>query len=113
MKKLLAAAALAMWAAGPVLALEAAKGEWTGYVTDTHCGEKGANKNHTAHCIEKCMKGGSKAQIWNEADKKAYDLDGFDKAKTLVGVRVRVKGTLDPKTNVITVESVERAPVAS
>jgi hypothetical protein len=90
----------------------AAKGSWTGFITDTHCGKKGANEDHTADCVTKCMKGGSKAQIWNETDQKAIDLDSFDKVKGMVGQRVTVKGTLDPTTNMIKVESAEKATPA-
>ena len=95
------ALALVIPAAGAL----AAQGEWTGFITDTHCGEKGATKTHTLGCVEKCMKAGSNAQILNESDKKIYDLDGVDKVKTLIGKKVTVKGTLDTKTNTIAVES--------
>jgi hypothetical protein len=108
MKKILAALALAAF-----VALPAAAGEWTGYITDTHCAEKGANKDHTAGCVEKCMKAGSKAQLFNEADKKVYDLDSFDKVKTLVGQKVTVKGTLDAETKTIKVESAAKAEGAA
>jgi len=82
-----------------------AAGSWTGFITDTHCGKNGATKDHGAACVEKCMKGGSKPQIWNEADQKAYNLDSFEKVKTLVGARVTIQGTLDAASNTITVES--------
>ena len=106
MRKILAALSLAALVALPVVA---AADEWTGYITDTHCGEKGAAKDHTAACVEKCMKAGSKAQLFNEADKKAYDLDSFDKVKGLVGQKVTVKGTLDSETKTIKVESAAKA----
>src|SRR5512134_2605443 len=109
MKKLLALAALAALVAGPVVAADAVRGPWTGWITDTHCDEKGANKDHTAGCVEKCIKGGSKAQLFNDADKQAYDLDGFDKVKTLVGQKVTVTGALDSTTKTITVESAAKA----
>ncbi len=118
MRRLLALAACAALFAVPALAQEPAKaapakaatgGEWTGYITDTHCGEKGATKDHTADCVQKCMKGGSKAQIMTEADKKLYNLDGFDKVKSLVGSKVTVKGKLDAATNTITVDSAAKA----
>ena len=82
---------------------------WTGFITDTHCGKNGASKDHTARCVEKCVKGGSKAQIMNEADGKLLDLDSMDKVKSLVGTKVTVTGTLDPKTHVIAVEKAEKA----
>jgi hypothetical protein len=68
-------------------------GSWTGFVTDSHCAKKGAVKEHTADCVEKCVKGGGKVQILNEADGKAYDIDGWDKVKGLMGAKVTVKGT--------------------
>jgi len=108
MKKILAALSLAALVAVPVVA-EQTKGEWTGYITDTHCGEKGASKDHTVGCVEKCMKAGSKAQLWLENDKKAVDLDSFDKVKALVGQKVTVKGTLDSETKTIKVESAAKA----
>jgi hypothetical protein len=110
-KALLALVAILGLAAAPALlaADTPAKGEWTGYITDGHCGEKGANKDHTADCVEKCMKAGTKAQIWIDAEKKGINLDGFDKVKTLVGSKVTVKGTLDSKTNTIKVESAAKA----
>lgn len=109
MKKLLALALLAAIPVAFVVAAETTKGEWTGYITDTHCADKGANKEHTAACVEKCMKGGSKAQIMNEADKKLYNLDSFDKVKSLVGTKVTVKGSLNAETNTIAVESAVKA----
>lgn len=100
MRKMLSFAFAAALLAAPLWA-----GEWTGYITDTHCGKMGANKDHTADCVRKCMKGGSKPQVWNEADGKTYDLDDFEKVKDFVGSKVTIKGSLDAKTNTITIES--------
>lgn len=87
---------------GPRGPLSRAQGEavtqWTGYVTDTHCGVKGATKDHSVACVEKCMKGGSKPQIFNEADQKLYNLDSFDKVKGLMGSKITVDGVLDSTT---------------
>jgi type 1 fimbria pilin len=97
------------WAPALLAADAAVKGEWTGYVTDGHCGVKGANKDHTAACVEKCIKSGTKVQIWIEADNRGINLDSFAKVKDLVGSKVTVKGTLDPATHTITVDSAEKA----
>jgi hypothetical protein len=110
-RRLLGAAALSVLMAGSTLAADAVKGEWTGWITDTHCAARGATKDHTAACVEKCMKTG-KVQLWVEADKKGYDLDSFDKVKALVGSKVTVKGTQDSATGAITVASAEKAPAA-
>jgi hypothetical protein len=105
--RLLGAMALSVLMAGGAAA-EAVKGEWTGWVTDTHCGVRGATKDHTAACVEKCMKTG-KAQLWIESEKKGHDLTSFDKVKPLVGSRVTVTGTMDSETGAITVESAVKA----
>jgi hypothetical protein len=85
------------------------KGEWTGYVTDSHCGANGATKDHTAACVEKCMKGGSKAELYVESEKKSYALNDFSKVKALVGHKVTVKGSLDPDTGTIKIDSAAKA----
>jgi uncharacterized protein DUF5818 len=105
MKRSLSLAVVAVFA----FAAFAAAGEWTGYITDTHCGTKGAAKEHTAACVEKCMKGGSQAQILNESDSKLYTLDSFDKVKPLMGSKVTVKGTLSADGQTIAVESATKA----
>lgn len=102
-------AGVALISGALAFAASPAAGSWTGFITDTHCGKNGATKDHDAACVEKCMKGGSKPQIWNEADQKAYNLDSFDKVKTLVGAKVTLKGKLDPASNTITVESAEKS----
>jgi uncharacterized protein DUF5818 len=106
MKKLMAWAAAALLAALP---LAADTSTWTGYITDPHCGKKGASAKHTADCVEKCIKDGSKAQIMTESDGKAYNIDDFGKVKAYVGQKVSIQGTLDAKTNTITVSSVGKA----
>lgn len=108
MKKLIGRAALAALCLAPLTAL-AGPEEWTGFITDTHCGKNGASKDHTADCVEKCIKGGSKPQLWSETDQKGYNLDSFAKVKALMGGKVTVKGTLDPATNTIAVESAAKA----
>lgn len=108
MKRLAVAAALAAFTVTGAAA-EVVKGEWTGYITDTHCGKQGASSSHTAGCVEKCVKGGSKVQVLNEADGKTFDLDSFDKVKPLVGKKVTIKGSLDTEKNTIAVESASAA----
>jgi len=109
MLPLLSVVALAVAFAVPAFSDEGKAGSWTGFITDSHCGKRGAVKDHTADCVEKCVKGGDKAQIMNEADGKAYNLDGWDKVKTLMGGKVTVKGSLDEKTATIKVTSAEKA----
>ena len=84
--------------------------EWTGYLTDTHCGKKMASKEHSDACIEKCVKSGSKVHIVAESDEKMYELDDASKVKGMAGKRITVKGTLDAEKNQIKVDSA--APAA-
>lgn len=108
MLKFLSVLAAIALVAAPVWAADPVKGEWTGWVTDTHCGANGANKDHTAACVEKCMKGGSKAQLYVDSEKKSYTLSDFSKVKALVGQKVTVKGSLD-SAGTITIESAAKA----
>jgi hypothetical protein len=109
MLPLLSLVALAVVFAVPAFSDEGKAGSWTGFITDSHCGKRGAVKDHTADCVEKCVKGGDKAQILNDADGKAYTIDGWDKVKGLMGAKVTVKGSLDEKTATIKVASAEKA----
>jgi hypothetical protein len=108
MAKLFSLLAVIALLAAPAMAADPVKGEWTGWITDTHCGANGANREHTAACVEKCMKGGSKAQLYVESEKKSYSLNDFSKVKALVGQKVTVKGTMDAD-GAITVESASKA----
>src|SRR5512134_1204813 len=109
MIKLLSLMVAVALGAAPVRAADPVKGEWTGWITDTHCGANGANRDHTAACVEKCIKGGSKAQIYVESEKKSYVINDFGKVKSLVGQKVTVKGALDSASGTITIESASKA----
>jgi hypothetical protein len=84
------------------------QGTWTGWVTDEHCGAKGASADHKA-CAEKCLAKGGKLVFYNSADKKIYSLDKQDVAKANIGQEVKVTGEVDGKS--IKVDSI--APAAA
>ena len=73
------------------------KGTWTGWVTDEHCGAKGASADHKA-CAEKCLKNGGKLVFYNTNDKKIYALDNQDLAKQHIGHEVKVTGEAEGKS---------------
>jgi hypothetical protein len=90
--KFLAGLVLALCAAALVLA---ADGSWTGYISDSMCGAKGANEKH-ADCAAKCVKEhGAKYVFVNDADKKVYAIDAQDKVAAHAGHHVSVKGSVD------------------
>ena len=73
------------------LTAEGTKGSWTGWITDSKCGAKGAKAEHKG-CTEKCLGEGAKLVFYNNADKKLYSLDKQDVAKANVGYEVKVTG---------------------
>ena len=82
------------------------KGSWTGWITDTKCGAKGAKAEHKG-CSEKCAHEGQKLVFFNNADKKLYSLDDQDAAKANLGYEVKVTGEADGTA--IKVESIAKA----
>ena len=76
---------------------------WTGWITDEHCGAKGAKAEH-ADCAKKCMDQGGKLVFFNSADQKLYSLDNQKLAEEHLGHEVVVTGMADG--NSIKVESI-------
>ena len=103
-KRLVYGAVAVLVLAGVVLASE---GSWTGYITDTSCGAKGAKEGH-AGCAAKCVKEhGAKYALVTDSDKKVYTLDPQDKAAGHAGHHVTVKGSAEGDS--IKVSSIEMA----
>ncbi|MGH9362244.1 MAG: hypothetical protein ACRD2T_10025 [Thermoanaerobaculia bacterium] len=88
-------------AAGLPLAAQPRPGEWTGWITDDHCGAKGAKAEHKA-CAEKCLGDGGTLVFYNPADEKLYKLDNQELAKEHLGHEVMVKGTVEGDTIKVT-----------
>ncbi len=107
-KRLLTCAVVLLVAASLSLAGGKGKeGSWTGWVTDDHCGAKGASEGHAA-CAAKCVKEmNAKYALYNPTDKKVYALNPQDKAADHAGHYVTVKGTVDGDT--ITADSIAMA----
>jgi hypothetical protein len=84
----------------------AADSTWTGYISDSNCGAKGANEK-AAQCTTKCVKDGAKYVFVNDADKKVYVIDAQDKVAAHAGHHVTVKGTVDGDT--LKLDSIEMA----
>jgi len=88
------AAGLALTLCGAVLTL-GAEGSWTGYISDSVCGAKGANEKH-ADCATKCVKEKDAKYVFvNDADHKVYNIDAQDKVAAHAGHHVTVKGSVD------------------
>ncbi len=97
MRKIASALTITLMAAGLTWA---ADGTWTGYISDSHCGAKGAvaDEKH-ADCATKCVKeNGAKYVFVNDADKKVYAIDDQDKVAAHAGHHVTVKGSVNGDT---------------
>lgn len=67
----------------------------TGYISDSHCGAKGAKEGH-AECATKCVKEhGAKYVFVDDTDHKVYAIDAQDKVAAHAGHHVTVKGTVE------------------
>jgi hypothetical protein len=67
----------------------------TGYISDSHCGAKGAKEGHD-QCAAKCVKEHDAKYVFvNDADKKVYAIDAQDKVVAHAGHHVTVTGTVD------------------
>jgi len=72
-----------------------ADGKWTGYISDSACGAKGAKETH-AECAAKCVnEKGAKYVFVNDADKKVYAIDDQEKVAAHAGHHVIVSGSVD------------------
>ena len=71
-----------------------ADSSWTGYISDSNCGAKGANEKH-AQCAAKCADKGAKYVFVNDADHKVYAIDAQDKVAAHAGHHVTVTGSVD------------------
>lgn len=93
---------------GAALVLSAASQTFTGVITDTMCGadHKMMNVTPDSKCVRDCVKAGAKFALLVGA--KVYTLSDQQTPDKFAGEKVKVTGKLDPKTNVITVEKIER-----
>lgn len=90
-------------------AADAVEGSWTGVVTDTSCGAKGATADHAA-CAAKCVKEhGAKYALYTPADKLVWVLSNQEEAGKMAGKKVTVTGKADKEKMSIEVASMEAA----
>jgi len=66
---------------------------YTGWISDSKCGAKGANASH-ASCAKKCIGAGEKAVLVNDSDQKVMAIANPDAVKDDIGDHVKVSGTM-------------------
>jgi hypothetical protein len=85
--------ALALCFAG-LTALAAPKDEsWSGWISDSKCGVKGANAGHAA-CAKKCIAAGEKPVLVTDKDQKIVAIENPDAVSGQIGEHVQVSGTM-------------------
>lgn len=93
---------------GAVLLLGAAgKQTFTGVITDTMCGadHKMMNVSPDAKCVRECVKAGYKYALYD--GRNVYTLSDQQTPEKYAAQKVKVVGTLHPKTKIIAVESIQ------
>jgi hypothetical protein len=119
----LGAAILAFWVVSIPLSRGAGEKTFEGEVADTQCalGVHSLNQSHkemidmgsagktSADCARYCVKErGGRFVLQNKHN--VYKLDNQELAEKNAGVKVKVTGTLDSKTNTIQVRTIEPIP---
>jgi hypothetical protein len=88
--------------------LAAAPQTFTGVITDTLCGARHNMEGHTdADCVKMCVKGSGQYAIFD--GQNVYKLSDQKTPAKFAAQRVKVTGTLNPKTKTIKVTSIEPA----
>ncbi|HKN25141.1 MAG TPA: hypothetical protein VJX72_09865 [Candidatus Acidoferrum sp.] len=73
----------------------AADSTMTGYISDSHCGAKGAKAGHE-ECATKCVKEHDGKYVFvNDTDHKVYSIDAQDKVAAHAGHHVTVRGSVE------------------
>lgn len=100
-------AGLALMFAAMVTGIHAAT--FTGVITDTMCGAKHEMmKNQPDNqCVRMCVKGQANYALFD--GKNVFKLSDQKTPAKFAAQKVKVTGTLDPKTNTIKVSSIEPA----
>jgi hypothetical protein len=85
----------------------ASKQTFTGVITDTMCGadHKMMRISPDSKCVRECVKAGAKYALFD--GKNVYTLSDQQTPEKFAAQKVRVTGTLNVKTNVIAVESIQ------
>jgi len=87
-----------------LFAVSALADEFTGWISDSKCGAKGASAEHK-DCAVRCVKGGAVPVF--VMDGKVLKIDDTSKVERHIGQKVTVTGSVDGDT--IKVESVKAA----
>src|SRR5579884_352249 len=66
---------------------------YTGWISDSKCGAKGASADHAA-CAKKCIQAGEKPVMVADNDQKVMPIENPDAVKNEIGQHVTVSGKI-------------------
>ncbi len=91
-----------------LFALTASAGEWTGYISESHCGAKHMDgSDAAAKCVKSCVRGGAKLSFVTE-DKKVIPIANPSAVKEAqYGRKVKVTGEMSGDS--LTVNTIDLA----
>jgi len=83
--------------------------EWTGYISDAHCGAKHdkVSEGNTKCVVDMCIKGGAEPVFVYKGKVLSFDADSATKAKSFAGQEVKINGSLSGST--VTITSIDKA----
>jgi hypothetical protein len=81
---------------------------WSGWVSDSKCGAKGANAGHAA-CAKKCVSAGEKPVLVTDKDQKVVAIDNPDAVTDEIGQHVQISGTIS-NSGALHVDKVKAQP---
>jgi len=67
---------------------------WTGWISDSKCGAKGANASHAA-CAKKCIEAGAKPVLVTDKDQKVVPIENPDSVMDHLAHHVEVTGKMN------------------
>ncbi len=67
---------------------------YSGWISDSKCGAKGANAGHAA-CGKKCLAAGEKPVLVSDKDQKVIPIDNGDAVSGDIGQHVKVSGNMN------------------
>ena len=103
MRSLIAAVVLCMCLA----TVSALAEEWTGFISDVHCGAMHMDGSQKSiDCVKTCVKGGQ-APVFVTMDKKVLKIADASKVQNFLGLKVTVAGKLAGDS--LTIDTVKAA----
>jgi hypothetical protein len=90
-----------------LLVVSALGAEYTGFISDDHCGAKHMDGSQAStDCVTSCVRSGG-APVFVSMEKKVYKLSDRSKVTAFYGKKVVITGTM--KGDTVTIEKVEAA----